>query len=636
MQNKFLTHLIIEYLQKRLDETHPTDIKVELFSFQKNTDGEFAKEVPIENTYRIGSEKYIQAVAEDFIGEYVPLKGLNIIDVNIPLTFLVNVDDVDGSNFQIQDNALIKLNNFARGLVGHNDVLNEADGVNPSYNGIFNAGLTTPNSDPYPLNGKWVMELGIGISMVISTEVLFGNQVKYYLGDSKVNDVIQYQEILPFARSEDRGSNSEPFQTLSTPTVRSLSAKSIIKDNIWTSEVSLHYKQKEIGENNIIERIAKYIQGYVLAPSVEELWSGEVEVETQNSENIAVDSPQALTDQLVTITFQRVGGATETHNIQLEAGQGNVIISQIGENISISSTIDNIEVTNITQDDIKILFIGLPSWDIENYFQNKIWYLKIEYPRFTVEKSVLIESSAIDTSIGELVVMDVVFRETLLDAYIATGDIGTSPGTPGVGGGGIKSGFYNSATQSLVITNQDDSVVTINIAQARVLDDNIVTPQKLYSGVTSFVAPNKIFGTKIVGGSTQVGFIIEFDEITQGRVLTYREAFLDANWDDTYLHPNNFYIYEFDSSFFQGVSWTVNPSQYRQWLSRYDVKVYETFPSDKSSLVEFVDWELLPPDTSYNTHPTNWAIVIFSANPFDGFISVALRTRDLVGNPSAD
>lgn len=394
-------------------------VDIEIGSFQKFINEEQQNEIAILNSYRFEQEDFIPAMAYDFVGEYIPITDITSIDIDIPLGFIVKID--------LLQRALLKLNYFSKSLVGHIDILNPIDdGVNPTYTVVSNGALVQPNSDPFYLNGVNVIELGLGIPLNVSSDVYFGNEVEYYLADTKI-EILGNPEELPkltvLSSSYAEVENEILLGTVNAFTLRITSVDNG-GTNLFTGE-----KLSSIG--NIIELNIQSTPNYNLTATIE----GVVRTLTFSSlhqrytANFTVNLGGGLL-HIYTVIFSLSPYVASKATINVPNYQRIIPINRNQDRASVPETYQllgqrtakTIIKDNVWNCEMALHYKKFTEENIydrlmyqiegkDNYYQNKEWYLKIKYPKMTFEKVVVVDSCAISPEINAPIIMDFVFKE---------------------------------------------------------------------------------------------------------------------------------------------------------------------------------------------------------------------------------
>ena len=391
-------------------------VDIQLGSFQKFIDETtMTTEVSIPNSYRFENEEFIPAMAEDFLGEYVPLQDITSIEISVPLTFIVKVD--------LLNRALLKLNRFSRGLVGRYDILNHTDdGINPTYTAVFNTGLITPNGEPYYLNGINVIELGLGINIEATTDVYYGNEVKYYLGDALTTVVVQdeVKSVLTILTSNYVDIEAE------TP-VGSGTAHELVISGISDSNGVIYSVTNVLTTpNNTI----KLDTDYQPQPPYYFVINGSTRTDTDGTPLTFGITLNEQVTRFYTITYSISNYVEEQTDIDvphyvelnpISRGQdrnNNLdTFQKLNQPTAKSYVKDNIWNCELTvfykKTNATSLYHNLVKYceGYTGFEQNKEWYFKVEYPTFTMERKVVIEGISVSPQPNEKVFITMTLKE---------------------------------------------------------------------------------------------------------------------------------------------------------------------------------------------------------------------------------
>ena len=244
MANKTLLIAVTEFLQNKLNtiykELNGDDL--DLYKFSTIVDWNFDefKHYDVNGKLVLTKynfhERYVPVIIPGLIGDVEPIPDSFIVNANIPLTMLVNLE-----NIEVTQLVIIK---FLKDSIGQ---LYELDFNDNGENYKIAFSVSLPDfSDFVLVQGEYEKEVSVDIACVISYNVYWGNNIQYYLSIDDGNTFTKINKIDPAVKREsDLYSNQIIGQDF---------AQSSVRANAWHKSLSI------LAQNNdLCNYLIKYI-----------------------------------------------------------------------------------------------------------------------------------------------------------------------------------------------------------------------------------------------------------------------------------------------------------------------------------------------------------------------------------------
>lgn len=183
-------------------------------------------------------ERYIPVIVDGLVGDVEPVPNSFIVNANIPITMLVNLEDVDLT--------LLVVNKFLKDSIGKLYELDfkESDETQ-NYKIAFSVSLPD-YSDFNFVQGEYTKEVSFDIACVISYNVYWGNSIEYSLS---IDNGVTYTKLYKIEPGVKRESDLYTNQIINQDY-----AKSSVRANAWNKSFSI------LGQNNeLCNYLIKYI-----------------------------------------------------------------------------------------------------------------------------------------------------------------------------------------------------------------------------------------------------------------------------------------------------------------------------------------------------------------------------------------
>ena len=232
MAYKSLQIAVTEFLQQKFNEVYKEvegDEGYDLYKFSTILDWNFDEfkhydsEGKLITTKYNFHDRYIPVVVDGLVGDVEPIPDTFIVNANIPITMIVNLDNVDLTIYVITK--------FLKNAIGKLYELEFKDGEDSqNYKIVFSVSLPD-YSDFNIVQGEYNKEVSFDIACIISDKVYWGNSIEYELS---IDGGKSYTKIYKIDPGVKRESDLYTNQIIGQDT-----AKSSVRANAWNKSFSI-------------------------------------------------------------------------------------------------------------------------------------------------------------------------------------------------------------------------------------------------------------------------------------------------------------------------------------------------------------------------------------------------------------